>query len=228
MKNRILRLCKRLDKFTLDDISIISEDIEESVLQFILATLEKEDKIILNNGVYFYNKKKTTSNNIIAAFQRVPKTSIDLVIRCYCSEIPADKTFQVVNLGEKTIFKLYNFIREFLYNRQYKYLQKLYNNCPQKGRMRKFFNAQNAYFYIYNNQVYIIDKLLHSTKEEKSFSRSEIQEFKKIYCYLSRVESHTKNKVNLYYKLAEALWRRNKTFDELYEDLRNNILLNIS
>lgn len=227
MKDRILRLCKRLDKFTLDDISIIADDIEESVLQFLLISLEQEGKIIQNNGMYFYIKKKTTPN-IIAVFQRIPKSSIDLVIRCYCSEIPANKTFQVVNLSENTILKLYNFIREFLYNRQYKYLQKLYNKCPQKGRMRKFFNAQNAYFYIYNNHVYIIDKLLHSTKEEKSFSRSEIQEFKKIYCYLSRTESHNKNKVNLYYKLAEALWRRNKTFDELYEDLRNSLLLNIS
>ena len=31
-ENRILRLCRRLDKFTLDEISTIAEDLDESVL----------------------------------------------------------------------------------------------------------------------------------------------------------------------------------------------------
>lgn len=33
MKERVLRLCRRLDKFTLDEISTIAEDIDESVLE---------------------------------------------------------------------------------------------------------------------------------------------------------------------------------------------------
>lgn len=33
MKDRILRLCKRLDKFTLDEISTIAEDVDEAVLE---------------------------------------------------------------------------------------------------------------------------------------------------------------------------------------------------
>lgn len=32
MKERVLKLCRRLDKFTLDEISTIAEDIDESEL----------------------------------------------------------------------------------------------------------------------------------------------------------------------------------------------------
>lgn len=35
MRERILRLCRRLDKFTLDEILTIAEDIDESVLELL-------------------------------------------------------------------------------------------------------------------------------------------------------------------------------------------------
>ena len=35
-ENRVLRLCKRLDKFTLDEISTIAEDVDEAVLELLL------------------------------------------------------------------------------------------------------------------------------------------------------------------------------------------------
>lgn len=63
----------------------------------------------------------------------------------------------------------------------------------------------------------MVDKPLIASKE-KVFTRDEIKEFKKIYCYLSRLECHNQNKNFLGYKLAESIWRRNKDFGELYYD----------
>ena len=57
MKDRILRLCRRLDKFTLDEISTIAEDVDEAVLELLLLTLVKEGKLTLRNDLYFYNKQ---------------------------------------------------------------------------------------------------------------------------------------------------------------------------
>ena len=57
MRERVLRLCRRLDKFTLDEISTIAEDINESVLELLLLTLVQEGKLTLRNGLYLYNKK---------------------------------------------------------------------------------------------------------------------------------------------------------------------------
>ena len=215
MKERILRLCKRLDKFSFEDISTIAEDIEESVLKLLLLTLVNEKRLIQKNEVYFYNK--TAKNKQFSLFQYFNKTIINLVIRCFCVQIPADKTSLSVGISGYAVAKLYNHFRKLLYDRQKAELLKLYSLNPQNSRLRTFFK-QNAYFYIYNNQVYVTDKPLKSTKE-KNFTKEEIQEFKKIYCYLSRVECHNKNKFNLYHKLAEALWRRNKGFEELHEDL---------
>lgn len=53
MKNKILLLCKRLDKFDIDKIEAISE-IEQSELLPILDELIKENKIFFRNNTYFY------------------------------------------------------------------------------------------------------------------------------------------------------------------------------
>ncbi len=219
MKERILRLCKRLDKFSFEDISTIAEDIEESVLKLLLLTLVNEKRLIQRNEIYFYNKM--TKNKQFSLFQYFNKTIINLVTRCFCVQISANKTSLIVGISQYSVDKLYNHFRKLLYDRQKAELLKLYALNPQKSRFRNFFN-QSAYFYIYNNQVYIIDKPLKSANE-KGFTKEEINEFKKVYCYLSRIECHNKNKFNLYHKLAEALWRRNKSFEELYEDLNKLI-----
>lgn len=218
MRERILKLCKRLDKFTLDEIAMISE-IEEDELLPVLNELISENSIILRNETYFYQKKKIREKNI-SKFRAFPEQTIDLVIRCFCSDITADKTYKIVGIGENTVLDFYRFFRKSLHDRQIRVLQEQYNKKPQIVRERTFFNTEIVYFYIYNNQVYIIDKPLHSKKDENTFSKDEIKEFKKIYCYLKRSECHNKNKICLYQKLSEALWRRNKSFLELYDDMK--------
>lgn len=69
-----------------------------------------------------------------------------------------------------------------------------------------FLKIKKAYFYIYD-KVYVSEKLLKSPKE-KSFTKKETAEFKKIYCYLTIMESHNKNKANLYFNIAEKLWKQ--------------------
>lgn len=220
MKERILRLCKRLDKFSFGDISTIADDVDESVLELLLLTLVNEGSLIQRGKLYFYNKK--VKNKQITTFQYFNKETIKLVLRCFCVQIPADKTCLIINISEHSVNKIYNYFRKLLYERQQAELLKQYALKAQKFRIRTFFNL-DAYFYIYNNQVYVTDKALTSTKE-KTFTKDEVKEFKKIYCYLSRIECHNKNQINLYYRLAEALWRREKSFEELYEDLKNNLI----
>lgn len=58
MKDRVLRLCRRLDKFTLDEISTIAEDVDESVLELLLLTLVQEGKLIFRDNIYLYNKEQ--------------------------------------------------------------------------------------------------------------------------------------------------------------------------
>lgn len=219
-EKRVLRLCRRLDKFTLDEISTIAEEINESVLELLLLTLVQEGKLTLRNGLYLYNKKQISKKPSILSFY--PKQIIDTAIRCFCLSIQSYKVAKILDIGENQSSKIYNIFRELIYERQTQKLQFLYGKFPQQGRNRIFFNEELS-FYVYNNQVFVSENPFQSP-DEKAFTKSEEQEFKKVYSYLTRFTSHNSNKVDLPQKLAEGIWRRNKGFEELYADLKVNLL----
>lgn len=219
-ENRVLKLCRRLDKFTLDEISTIAEDIDESVLELLLLTLVQEGKLTFRNGLYFYNKQSFNKKYSILSYY--PAKILDIVIRCFCLSIPAYKAKDIIAITESSTMQLYYIFRQLIYERQTKKLNFLYGKSPQQCRNRMFFDTE-FHFYIYNNQVFVSEKLFQS-REEKIFTKPEIQEFKKVYSYLTRFTSHNSNKVDLPQKLAEGIWRRNKEFKELYADLKVNLL----
>lgn len=67
MKNRdlIIKSARRLDKFTLDDIILVSE-IEEQEVKDILSELLNEKIIVKNNNTYFFNIKNKSKKSKIA------------------------------------------------------------------------------------------------------------------------------------------------------------------
>ena len=219
MRERVLRLCKRLDKFTLDEISTIAEDVDEAVLELLLLTFVQEGKLTLRNDLYFYNKQSFNKKYSILSYY--PAKILDIVIRCFCLSIPAYKVDKILDIGENQSSKIYNIFRELIYERQTNKLKSLYDKSPQQGRNRIFYDEEFS-FYVYDNQVFVSENLFQSP-EEKAFTKSEIQGFKKVYSYLTRFTSHNSNKVDLLQKLAEGIWRRNKEFEELYADLKVNL-----
>ena len=65
MRERVLKLCKRLDKFTFEDILTIAEDINEATLELMLLTLVNEKRLLLRDGVYYYNRKVSMNKQIL-------------------------------------------------------------------------------------------------------------------------------------------------------------------
>lgn len=65
MKNRdlIIKSARRLDKFTLDDIILVSE-IEEREVTDILSELLKEKIVVKNGNTYYFNTKGVNNNGI--------------------------------------------------------------------------------------------------------------------------------------------------------------------
>ena len=220
MKERILRLCKRLDKFTFNDIRSIVDDLEESVLENIILTFVQEGKIVLKQDIYIYNKKQIAQKNHI--FSRYPKRIVDIAIRCFCIAIPAYKASHIIEISENSTIKIYSYFRFLIYQRQINKLNFLYEKLPKAERNRMFYDTE-YYFYIYDNEVFISEKILQKTCI-KEYTKKEIQEFKKIYSYLTRFISHNTSKFDLSKKIAEGIWRRNKEFDDLYFDLKTNLL----
>lgn len=65
MKNRdlIIKSARRLDKFTLDDIILVSE-IDEQEVTNILSELLNEKIVVKNGNTYYFNIKGVNNNGI--------------------------------------------------------------------------------------------------------------------------------------------------------------------
>ena len=220
MKDKILLLCKRLSKFTIDEISTKSEFTPDKLLP-IINELISENKLLQENGVYFYIKTQSISAKY-SIFKYYPKMTIDLVLKCFCESISTTKVSHILSMGEDQVQKFYTIFRTLIYERQEKWLRDFYVQEPQNARRRKFFD-QEVYLYIYNKQVFVSENLLQSP-EDRPLNTNDKTEFSKIYCYLKRNLTHNQNAHNLNCKIAETFWRRNKNFNELYFDLKNNLL----
>lgn len=219
MKDRILQLYKRLNRFTLDKIATISEISADKLLRT-LNELILESKLLKEKGAYIYLKKKCILDKY-PIFKYYPKTTIDMIIKCFCESIITTKVSHILSIGEPQVQKFYTIFRILIYERQKKLLDNFYSLNPQNARHRKFFNKY-VYLYFYDNQIFISKNLLKS-KNDKPLIQKEKADFTTIYCYLSRNLAHNQNVHNLEYKIAEIIWRRGKDFKSMYSDLLNLI-----
>jgi len=217
VKDKILQIFKRLNKFSLENLEILSE-IPKSNLLSLLDEFVNEGKLITRNNEYIYCKQNPVIQNH-SIFKLYPAVVTDTVIRCFCEDIKTIKTSNIANIGEDQVQKFYTIFRTLIYQRQKRQLDSYYSKQPQKARHRKFFNKE-VYLYFYFNQIFVSENILKS-EDDKMFSSKEKAEFTTIYCYLSRNLTHNTNANNLSYKIAETLWRRKRGFKDLYFDLKS-------
>lgn len=227
MKDKILKLCRRLKKCTLNELVSYTET-EEDIVKTALLYLENESFIQEKDGQIIYLEHKPIKKGKIEYKKfdlmteyRTPE-EIDIIIKGFCLEIPPQKLCELVGLNSNCICHYYGVFRKMIYDRQFKILIKLFMDKPKQGRYRKFYEKY-AFFYVYKNQVFVCDKLLRASLE-KNFTKPEIREFKNMYCYLSRIENHNMNENYMFYRLAESIWRRCREYAFLYRDLKQNLL----
>lgn len=220
MNDQLLRTCKRLNKFTLEELEIITET-DKSVLIPVLEEFIAAEKLIFQNGEYSYHIEKTEKRALLKLpliFQYHSAEVIDMIMKCFCAGIISTKVTQILSAHRDCACKFYKFFRKSIYGKQKSELEKYFSKNPQTARSRVFF-GKTMYFYSYNNKLYISEKLLKAPGS-KNFEKQQIQEFKKIYSFLTRVTSHNSNETNLPYNLAEMIWRRNKSFEQLLSELK--------
>ena len=224
MKDKVLKLCRRLKKCTLNEIVALTEEQEDKVKKA-LVFLENNGCIkIMNDLVVFINNKKSNveQKNLNIMLTYISPEDIDTVIKGFCLEIVPSKLQYFVGVKQHCIAEYYAKFRELIYKKQHKILLKKFDTTPQKGRYRIFYDKY-VFFYVYDNRVYLSDTLLRASVEN-NFSKKEIREFKVMYSYLSRIESHNGNEDYMYHRLSEYIWRRNREYEDLYSDLKQNLL----
>lgn len=221
MKERILRLCKRLDKFTFNEVLEITEDIEEQDLKNIFANLISENRLIHMNGIYFYNKQlvKTKQINMYPLFfQFHNKTEIEYIIKGFCANIEVLKIKDLLGISKNVIDKFYNYFRTQIYEKQKQELLKHYDKNPKIGLERKFMSAK-IYLYLYNGNLFVSDKNLCTKNDEIKHSEAERLKVKNIYLRTFRKVQNRTFTYKFHLHLAEEVWRYGKDFKNLYADL---------
>ena len=227
MKDKVLKLCRRLKKCMLSDLISYTEEPEEIVRTAVIY-LENEGLVEENEGLIIYVGKpkikrgKIINKNLSLMFEYRTPEEIEIIIKGFCLEIPPHKLCELIGVRKDCICSYYGIFRKMLYERQFSLLIKSFFDKPKQGRYRKFYEKY-AFFYVYNNQVFVSEKLLRASLE-KNFTKPEIREFKNMYCYLSRIESHNVNENYMFHRLAEYIWRRYRKYEYLYSDLKNNLL----
>lgn len=217
MKERILRLCKRLDKFSFEDITTIADDIDESVLELALIYLIDEKKITKKGDLYFYNKDLSLNSirgRLPQFFQHHSKQEIDLIIKGFCADVEVLKMINLLGVSNKVINNFYQYFRTMIYEEQMKELSMCFEKHPKIAQERVYMNTK-VYLYLYNNKLFVSEKYLTS-KDAIKHTNEERLEIKKIYLRSYRkVLSHT-YAYRFHLHVAEELWKYGKGFKDLF------------
>lgn len=221
MKEKILRLCKRLNKFSLDEIELISETAQDELLP-ILEQLTKENKLTFRNNTYFYIKNISSSKKIAKLplmFQYHKPETIKMIIRAFCCECSTEHLSKILNLGVNCVNDFYRFFRETIYYIQLEELQKHYKECSQKAFERVFFEKK-YYFYNYDNKIFVSDVKVKKN-DEKALNYGEQNYFKIIYSRLKRRLTHNTHSYYTLFHLSEQIWRQEKSYEKLFKEMTN-------
>ena len=224
MKDKILKLSKRLKNFSLSEISVILEA-EENVIKPILGELLMDGKLILNGTNYSYNKKiasKGTISELPLFFHFHSPEVIDLILKGFCEDIPVNKLANLLSTGRIPINKFYSYFRQIIYNKQKSELEQYFKEAPRTGRERSWFGT-TVFLYIYINKLFVSDKVLKST-QCIAYKETERLEIKKQYLRSFRKVQNNNYKHNFHLHIAEEIWKYNKDFQKRYELLK--VLIN--
>ncbi len=181
-EKRILRLCKRLDKFSFEDISTIADDVEESVLELLLLTLVNEKKLIKNGGIYLYNKKicaNKSSLNQPQFLQHHSKQDADYMLKGFCADVEAFKMMDLFGFSTHVMNKYYTYFRTLIYEQQLKELLEYFKKTPKMSQERVYMNTK-VYLYLYDHKLFVSNKYLVS-KDARKHREEERLEIKNIY-----------------------------------------------
>ncbi len=217
MKNKVLKLCKRLNKATINEIALILQATVGEICP-VLDELVMEGRLnFRDDGVYFYKEPQSLKPKLPLFFEFRTKDELDLIIKSFCADVEFTKIPLITALSEEVIWKFHKYFRKIIFEYQKTELEKYFSQAPQQYRNRNFYK-ETAYFYYYD-KLYITDKPYDLSLEYKIFTESEIKNFKAMYCKINRYLAHNTRRKLLFYHIAEFIWRDSKQFDTLVQEL---------
>ncbi|MCI1272855.1 MAG: hypothetical protein LKG27_00265 [Clostridiaceae bacterium] len=220
MRNKILKLAKRLDKFTLEDIEPI---LNIDNMQEILDNLIKEKSLQFQSGFYFYIKKESKKSDLPLFFQFHTKEEIDMIIKCFCAGVATDKGAFLIGISDGPLQKFNMYFREIIYEKQLQELKEYFAKNLKAPKVRTFYEIP-VYFYFYDDKLFVTGKKFKA-KDLKEHTKEEKLKIKVLYSRLRRSINHSNMKKLLTYHVAEHIWKYGKDFEQLRDEIYS--LLNL-
>ena len=208
MKNKILKLAKRLETFRLEDVeSIMGEGVKD-----ILQELVEDGQLNLVGRIYSYKAERNLPLPFCFKFHSQEK--IEMIIKCFCAGVKSKQASFLLDIGDATMQNFYKHFRQMIYERQLNALKTHFEQKPKIAKMRRFYDIP-VYFYMYEGELFVVDKPLKTKRKKIPHTKEESLRIKVLYSRLSRSINHSQMKQNLAQHAAEHIWRYGKEFMEL-------------
>lgn len=202
MKDKILKLAKRLDKFTLEDIEpIMGEDDVKDILQ----GLVEDGRLDFNGEIYSY-KEPVKHLPLPFCFKFHSQEKIEMITKCFCTGVKSKQASFLLDIADATMQNFYKHFRQMIYERQLNALKTHFEQNPKIAKMRRFYDI-SVYFYLYDGKLFVADKPLKTKRKKLPHTKEESLRIKVLYSRLRRSINHSQMKQNLAQHVAEHVWR---------------------
>lgn len=211
MKDKILKLAKRLDKFRLEDIEAI---MSENGVKEILQELVDDGRLDLVGEIYSY-KEPVKQSPLPFCFKFHSQEKIEMITKCFCAGVKSKQASFLLDIGDATMQNFYKHFRQMIYERQLNALKTHFEQNPKIAKMRRFYDIP-VYFYLYDEELFVTDKPLKTKRKKLPHTKEESLRIKVLYSRLRRSINHSQMKQNLAQHVAEHVWRYGKYNIQLF------------
>ena len=139
-----------------------------------------------------------------------------MITKCFCAGVKSKQASFLLDTGDATMQNFYKHFRQMIYERQLNTLKTHFEQKPKTAKMRRFFDIP-VYFYLYDEELFVVDKPLKTKRKKFPHTKEESLRIKVLYSRLRRSINHSQMKQNLAQHVAEHIWKDRKSYFNMVE-----------
>ena len=183
----------------------------------ILQELVEEGWLDFNDEFYSY-REPVKHLPLPFYFKFHSQEKIEMITKCFCAGVKSKQASFLLDVADATVQNFYKHFRQMIFERQLNALKTHFEREPKTPKMRRFYDIP-VYFYLYDDELFIVDKPLKTKRNKLPHTKEESLRIKVLYSRLRRSINHSKMKQNLTQHVAEHVLRNNVKQIILFHDI---------